>query len=63
MNTYEWKTIHAGGEWLDFRRNHSAVIVGKYMMIHGGINNKNSYLNDYFNLDLTSLKWSKAVVE
>ena len=44
---FEWKYIKVTGEWIDIRRNHSSVIVGKYMLIHGGINNKSKHLNDF----------------
>jgi hypothetical protein len=39
------------------RRNHSALIIGKYMLVFGGINTKKDYLNDLKTLDLKELKW------
>jgi hypothetical protein len=39
------------------RRNHGAAIFGKFMVVFGGINNKNKCLNDFKYLDLKELKW------
>ena len=38
FNNFEWKNVHVGGDWIELRRNHTAVIVGKYMLVHAGIN-------------------------
>jgi len=44
--------LKGNGDLVEPRRNHAAVIVGKHMLIHGGIDNKGTYLNDLmiFNL-------------
>jgi|JI6StandDraft_1071083.scaffolds.fasta_scaffold04197_14 hypothetical protein len=39
------------------RRNHSSVIIGKHMLVYGGINTKKNYLSDLKVLDLKELKW------
>lgn len=44
-------------EIVEPRRNHGASIFGKFMVVFGGINNKNHYLRDFKYLDLKELKW------
>jgi len=38
---------------VDARRNHVATIVGRYMIINGGINPKDQYLNDFWSFDFS----------
>lgn len=42
---------------IEARRCHSAVIVGKHMLVFGGVNTKKEYLNDLKVLDLKELRW------
>ena len=55
--TYEWKLVRALGDYIYPRRHHACCIVGKYMFVHGGIDNKSTYLNDLFIYDI-SLKFN-----
>ena len=41
------------------RRQHSACIIGKFMLIYGGINTKKEYLSDLKLLDLKGLEWQQ----
>lgn len=40
------------------RRNHSACLVGKNMLVFGGINTRKEYLGDMVYLDLKALQWN-----
>ncbi len=41
-----------------WRRNHIAISVGNCMIVHGGIDDDNNYLNDIWYFDYEKLKWS-----
>jgi hypothetical protein len=41
-----------------WRRNHIAISIGFCMIIHGGIDDENNYLNDLWYFDYNKLKWS-----
>jgi len=56
----EWKYLKGHGDLVEPRRNHAAVIVGKHMLIHGGIDNKGMYLNDLMIFNLNTYKWQVA---
>jgi len=55
----KWKVIRSSGEIIEGRRNHAACQFFKYMLISGGINSKNVYMNDYWIFDLNSYIWMK----
>ena len=40
-----------------FRRNHVAECINDYMMIFGGIDEYDVFLNDFWLLDLFTMKW------
>lgn len=42
---------------IEARRNHGAVLMGKYMLVLGGINTRREFLNDFMYLDLKELRW------
>ena len=44
-------------ESIEPRRSHSAILLGKYMLVLGGINMKKDYLTDFVYLDLKELRW------
>ena len=48
----EWKTIRASGEYIFPRKNHTSCIVGKFLVVHGGIDNREWYLRDLWILDI-----------
>ena len=45
------------------RKNHVAVLVGKYMLVHGGRDDTDVTLNDFNYLNFESLKWHSVNVE
>lgn len=40
------------GDILEPRRNHVACVIGSKMIVHGGQNSANKYLNDLWHFDL-----------
>ena len=53
LENFKWKYIRPIGDLVDARRNHVATIVGRYMIIHGGISPKDQYLNDFWQFDFS----------
>jgi hypothetical protein len=47
--------MRTGGEILEGRKNHVACMIGKTMLIHGGINAKGHILKDMYLLDLCKI--------
>lgn len=48
------------GTSIDMRRYHSACILGRHMVVIGGLNQKNKVLDDCSLLDITSCKWTSV---
>ena len=44
--TNKWAGISPAGASFEARRYHSAAIVGKHVLVYGGVNIKNTYLSD-----------------
>jgi N-acetylneuraminic acid mutarotase len=55
-DTMEWKTVKTNGDGIEGRRGHASVLVGKNMLILGGINTKGYYLDTLYHLDLCKEK-------
>ena len=45
------------------RRDHIALYLNDYMLIHGGVNSSNEILSDCHLLDLQNLKWSEPFID
>ena len=66
----KWVDLKCDGTILEHRRYHSATIVGKHLLVYGGINSSEVYLSDIMVLTLgrannreskiNSFKWFKA---
>ena len=54
LETMEWKIARSTGEYVYPRRNHAACVVGKHMIVHGGIDIRESYLKDMFLYDISN---------
>lgn len=54
--SYKWKYIRPIGDLVDARRNHVATVVGRFMIINGGISPKDQYLNDFWSFDFSNKK-------
>lgn len=50
----EWKIIGQAGEFIQPRRNHSAVVIGKHLLVYGGVDTRDHYMNDVWHLDLSN---------
>lgn len=44
------------------RKSHSSCIIGRQMLVYGGVDDRQKYLNDVWVLDLISLKWISGEV-
>lgn len=58
----EWQAVVASGA-VSMRRYHIAAIVGKHMVIYGGLSGKNVYLADCMVLNLHSWRWKEVQVQ
>ena len=47
---------------LQLRRNHVADLIGQQMIVHGGINENNEYLNDTYLLTMQPMKWTHCSI-
>jgi hypothetical protein len=47
---------------LQLRKYHIAEVIGHHMLVHGGQNENNEYLNDTALLQLSPLKWHHAII-
>lgn len=46
-----------GEEAVEGRRSHACAVMGKYMIVFGGINTRRAFLKDFIYLDLKELRW------
>ena len=58
LTSHEWKRQYCSGVLVEARRNHIAAIVGKYMLVHGGIDTYGNALSDLKVLNLQLMKWN-----
>ncbi len=49
----EWKYLKTTGDVIESRRNHACEILGRSLIIHGGLNDHGRYLNDLWELNLS----------
>ena len=58
MHSYQTRVLKIRGEeYIPSRRSHSCVMMGKYMLVFGGLTMKKDSLKDLVYLDLKELKW------
>lgn len=50
--TYEWKQFKPNGDTIEGRRGHQMVVVGKNIVIIGGVSSKGHYRNDVYHMDI-----------
>lgn len=54
----ETSTMHPGpAEYVPSRTSHAACLIGKSMIVHGGIGSEGSTMSDLWHLNLDYLKW------
>jgi len=51
----QWTYIKSSGEIIEARRNHVALIVGKHLLVHGGVSSTGQYLCDLNAFDLSNI--------
>jgi hypothetical protein len=49
---YKVSQIKTNGDFIYPRRNHAHLVLGRHLIIHGGINSKGNYLNDLWIYDI-----------
>jgi hypothetical protein len=52
---FSW--VSSIGEYIPARRNHAACVIGKWMLVHGGVNSEEVMLGDLWLFNLESCKW------
>lgn len=58
LQTYTCRSLKMTNEdVIEGRRSHGCALMGKYMLIFGGMNTKREFMKDFFYLDLKELKW------
>lgn len=53
----QWTHVEPSGVLVSMRRYHCAAMVGKHMLVQGGLSDKNSFLSDAAVLNMRSMKW------
>jgi hypothetical protein len=54
IETNEWKYLRPNSDFLpEARRSFGSCIVGKGMLVHGGLTNRSNYLDDLYFLNLS----------
>jgi len=59
-HSQQWSYLKSSGEIIEARRNHVAVVVGKHLLVQGGISSTGQYLDDLNAFDLISHQWSSC---
>ncbi|CAG9311020.1 unnamed protein product [Blepharisma stoltei] len=58
MDTMNWQRYHGGGSSPSPRRNHSCTILGKCMLVYGGVDQYSHPLADLYLFDIKNKEWS-----
>lgn len=56
----EWRQVDTTGSAVVMRRYHSAAIVGKHMLVYGGLSEKNGFLGDLVLLNMKNRRWKEV---
>lgn len=59
----QWKHVEPSGVLVSMRRYHCAAVVGKHMLVHGGLSDKNSFLSDAAVLNMRAMKWKTVEIQ
>lgn len=62
-DTCEWNQVQTSGPYITDRKGHAACLLGKFMVIHGGITSEGAILNEIFALNLNTFKWSEVFLD
>ncbi|CAI2386706.1 unnamed protein product [Moneuplotes crassus] len=61
-NYLRWDKINSNGE-MTYRRNHICEVVGNYMLVHGGLNNKSKVLDDIYVFSFKTQFWQRIKIK
>ena len=53
-----WKKVHWREKVIYGRKHHASTIIGRSMVIHGGLIPSNNVVDEFLCLDVTTSKWS-----
>lgn len=59
----EWKRVKCGGDYLEPRKKHAGVVLGKSLLVHGGVNSFEKYLKDWMLLSLETFSWTELEID
>lgn len=59
LDDLRWSWVKCGGDIINPRRSHASEIIGKNMIVHGGLNYKGSVLGDLWLFDMGNIKKNK----
>lgn len=51
MEEIRWGEIQPAGPFIIGRKGHACCLLGKYMIVHGGVDNNNNVLNEIYALN------------
>ena len=57
VKTFYWEKITPPPYIVDKRRNHTAVLIGKYILIHGGILESGDFAHDTWVFNIETKDW------
>ncbi|KRX05522.1 Galactose oxidase/kelch, beta-propeller [Pseudocohnilembus persalinus] len=63
LKNFTWNQAQCSHIFLQQRRNHIAEIVGKNLIVHGGVNMMDRIIEDVWILDLVTFTWSECNFE
>jgi hypothetical protein len=61
--TVTWATVPGASEYIDPRRSHACCLVGKNMIIHGGIDTADTTKCDLWTFNVEHMKWNGVMSE
>ncbi|EGR31278.1 kelch motif family protein, putative, partial [Ichthyophthirius multifiliis] len=63
LENQNWKAMLCTGGFIQPRRNHTAALIGRSLIIHGGINNREQVLKDLWILDIGNQSWLEVILQ
>lgn len=58
-----WSKLNCFGDTMEPRRNHISAVVGKHMLVYGGVNSHGELLSDLKALSFANMKWISCFEE
>ena len=63
LETLTWQSVTGSAEYIDPRRSHACCLVGKNMIVHGGVDTSDHTKSDLWTFNLDVMKWSSVITE